>query len=395
MTDVDQYLDRTEGSRPSSITATAGDQPLILVTGASGKTGRTVVRTLREHGARVRALVHRHDARSDLLTQWGAEVVAADIFDPLAVRAAMRGVSRLYYVPHFHPHMTDSAVNVATAAHAEGVEAIVGLSQWLASPLHPSLATRQTWLVQRLFDMVPAASHTVVQPGYFADNYLAGLIGFAAQLGVLPVLAGDQRNAPPSNEDIGRVAAAILLDPQPHAGRRYRPTGPALLSNTDIAAMVGHALGRRVRPAPMPVWMMLKALRATGGRVGLDTFQISQIRHYWTEGQRGTWEVHAPTTDVYDLTGRSPEDFATIAARYATLPQARRTAGNLTRALWDFTRIGLTPRPALDRFVRTQQHPQPLTPELAADSVIWKREHREEQPERERSVIDAIAKVAR
>jgi len=39
----------------------------------------------------------------------------------------------------------------------------------------------------------------------------------------------DSRNAPPSNEDIARVAVAALMDPARHAGKSYRPTGPELL----------------------------------------------------------------------------------------------------------------------------------------------------------------------
>ena len=34
----------------------------------------------------------------------------------------------------------------------------------------------------------------------------------------------------PANEDIAKVVAAVLENPEPHAGKRYRPTGPQLLS---------------------------------------------------------------------------------------------------------------------------------------------------------------------
>ena len=85
--------------------------------------------------------------------------------------------------------------------------------------------------------------------------------------------------------------------------------------------------------------------------------------------------MHVKLTAVRDVAGVEPEDFATIARRYATRPEAQRTAGNLTRALWDFTLIGLTPTPRLDRLVRRQQHPVLLAPEYSATSATWKREH--------------------
>lgn len=349
--------------------------PTVLVTGATGRIGSAVVEQLLGHDVRVRALAHRRDERSDRLLAAGVDVVTADVFDPMQVRAAMDGVQRMVYVPPWHPHMMHSAVAVATAARQANLEAIVGLSQWLANPNHPSLATRQNWLTEQLFDMLPDTVHITVNPGFFADNYLAGMIGFAAQLGYLPVPAGDGRNAPPSNWDIARVVTAALLEPERHAGRRYRPTGPRLLSSADIASAVGEALGSKVRPMPLPSWMFDKALRALGPRVGVDVFLLSQVQSYYQEGKLGTWEIAAPTTDVHDATGSPAEDFLTTARRYTDGPQAQRSLANTAKALWDFTRIGLTPRPRLDRFIAMQQHPLPPTPELSAHSALWSDEH--------------------
>jgi len=351
-------------------------EPLILVTGAVGKTGAAVVAHLRARDARVRALVRRPDARSARLQELGAEVAVADLFDPTQVAAALHGVSRLYYLPPWHPYMIQSAVVFATAARRAGVEAVVGLSQWLANPDHPSLATRQNWLVEQLFDMVPGAVHTTVNPGFFADNYLGnGLIALAAQLGVLPVPTGQGRNAPPSNDDIARVAAAVLLDPQEHAGRTYRPTGPTLLTGADMATAVGDAVGRKVRHVDMPQRLFLRALRVMGPRAGIDMAQMAELRWYFHEYRLGTWELGAPTTHVRDVTGMEPEDFAALARRYAAAPGAQRTVRNLARAVWDFTRIGLTPAPRLDRFVRQQHQPQPMAPALSAESATWRAEH--------------------
>jgi len=349
--------------------------PLILVTGATGKTGAAVVEQLRRKNARVRALVRARDRRGERLRELGAEVVIADMFDPAQVEAAMAGVSRVYYLPPWNPYMLQSAVVFATAARRARVETIVGLSQWLASPSHPSLATRQNWLVEQVFDMVPQAAHITVNPGFFADNYLAGLTGFAAQLGILPMPAGHGRNAPPSNEDIARVVVGTLLDPERHAGRSYRPTGPRLLSAEDMAAALGDALGRTVRHVELPVWMFMKALRVMGPRVGIDTFQQAGLRYYYEEHKLGTFAMGAPTSHVRDVAGVEPEGFGTIARRYAARPDAQRTARNLARALRDIALIGLTPAPRLDRFERRQQHPPPPTPEFAAHSARWAREH--------------------
>lgn len=351
-------------------------RPRILVTGATGKTGAAVVQELISRDVTVRALVRSDDERSRRLAASGAEIVVADMFDPVQVQVAMRNVQRLYFVPPWHPHMLHSAVTFATAARQEGVEAIVGLSQWLAQPDHPSLATRQNWLVDRIFAMVSDAAHVIVNPGFFADNYLQGVIGLAAQLGILPIPSGASRNSPPSNEDIARVVAAVLLDPTAHDGASYRPTGPELIDSRDMATTLSEVLGRRVRHLDLPIWAFMRALRVMGPRFGIDRFQMSGARWYYEEQKAGTWETGAPTTHVRDLTGRDPEDFTTIAQRYAERRDTRRTPVNLARALWDMTLIGLLPSPRLDRFVALQQHPLPANPVLSAHSSRWHATHK-------------------
>jgi NAD(P)H dehydrogenase (quinone) len=346
----------------------------VLVTGATGKIGGAVAAQLLEKGVPTRALVHRDDGRSARLRAKGAEVVIADIFDIQQVAAAVDGVDRLFFNPPWHPHALDSAVAFAVAARRSGVEAVVALGQWLASPEHPSLMTRQAWLIDKLFELLPDTAHVAVDPGFFADNYL-GPLPMAAQLGVLPTPTGAGRNAPPSNEDIARVAVGALLDPHRHDGRAYRPTGPTLLTGAEIADAVGEALGRRVRHIDIPPRMFMKAIRVNAKRLGFDLFYESSLRNYLPEYALGTWEVGGPTTHVRDVAGVEPEDFLTIARRYVTGPESRRTAGNLIRQVWNFVLTGLVPMHDLDRFDRLQQHPQPAQPRFSGESVVWRNEH--------------------
>jgi uncharacterized protein YbjT (DUF2867 family) len=346
----------------------------VLVTGATGKIGGAVAAQLLEKGLPTRALVHRDDARSARLRELGAEVVVADMLDIQQVAAAVDGVDRLFFNPPYHPHALDSAVAFAVAARRSGVEAVVALGQWLASPEHPSVMTRQQWLIDKLFELLPDTAHVAVDPGFFADNYLQ-VLPAAAQLGVLPVTTGAGRNAPPSNEDIARVAVGALLDPHRHDGRAYRPTGPTMLSGAEIADAVGEALGRRVRHIDIPPWMFMRAVRMNARRLGADLFYESGLRHYLPEYALGTWEVGGPTTHVRDVAGVEPEDFLTIARRYVTGPESRRTARNLIGQIWNFMLIGLVPMHRLDRFDRRQQHPQPAHPGYSGESVVWRNEH--------------------
>ena len=184
-------------------------KPRIIVTGATGKTGSVVVDELLRAGYPVRAMVHREDSRSARLKAQGVEVAVAEMSDVKRVADALKDVQRAYYCPPIDPYMIQGAVAFALAAQEARLEHTVGLTQWLAD---------------RLFSMTPGVAHTIVRPGFFAEAYLV-TIGLATNLGLFPWMYGSSRNAPISNEDIARVAVAVLMDPARHAGKSYRPHG--------------------------------------------------------------------------------------------------------------------------------------------------------------------------
>lgn len=345
-------------------------KPRIIVTGATGKTGSVVVGELLKAGYPVRALVHRQDGRSAHLQAQGAELAVADMSDVERVAEALKDVQRAYFCPPFDPYMIQGALAFAVAAKEAHLEHIVGLTQWLASPSHPSLMTRQLWLVDRLFAMTPGVTHTILRPGIFADAYLA-TIGAAVHLGIFPWMSANSRNAPPSNEDIARVAAAALMDPARHAGKSYRPTGPELLGAEEMAKAIGRAVGRSVRFVPTPTWLFMKGARMAGFPIDL----FSGIRYYIDDYERGAFALGAPTSDVLDVTGHPAEDFETIARRYAAPLLKQRTFGNWLREFARFMVTPLSPGFNLDRYDRELRRPFPSEPQFAPESQVWLREH--------------------
>lgn len=343
----------------------------VLVSGATGKTGSAVVAELARQGWPVRAVVRSRDARSEALNRMGVETVVADFFDPDQLLSAMRGVQRAYFVPIFHPFMIQGATAFALAAQEAKLEHIVQMSQWLSSPRHPSLQTRQIWLVDKLFAGLPGIAHTVVNPGMFADNFLR-LVDFATLLWIYPHLIRDSRSAPVASEDIARVVTSVLADPHRHDGRSYRPTGPRLLSAQDMADAIGRAIGKRVRPIGIPQWMFVKTARMQG----VDPFEVSGYRFYMEDHRRGAFSHGGGVTDVVrELTGSPSEDFETTARRYAAKPFAQATLTNRLRAIWNFNRTPLHPGWDLDRFDRAHFFPVRPEPRFAADDEVWKVSH--------------------
>jgi uncharacterized protein YbjT (DUF2867 family) len=345
--------------------------PLIVVTGATGKTGGAVVDHLVQKGAHVRAVVRARDARSERLDRLGVQTVVADMFDPDQIYEALRGAQRVYYLPIFHPYMIQATAVFAIAAREARLESIVEMGQWLSHRAHPAIMTRQTWLTDGLLRQVPGVALTILNPGMFADNFLR-VMDFASLLGIFPVLSGAGRAAPVSNEDMARVAAAVLLDPAPHAGKTYRPTGPALLSGRDMAAVIAGVVGHRVIPVDLPFWLFRKVAR----QQRIDPMTISGFRYYMAEMKRGTFELDGGVTNVLaELTGAPAESFETTARRYARLPFAQPTLANRLKALVSFMLTPLLPGYDLERWDREKGFPMHANPTLSIDDAQWQTTH--------------------
>jgi uncharacterized protein YbjT (DUF2867 family) len=345
--------------------------PKILITGATGKTGAAVVAQLCEKEYPVRAVVRSRDSRSNRLDRLGAETVVADLFDPDQLLEAMQGTQRAYYCPPIHPYVIQSATAFAVAAREAKLEAIVQMSQWLSHRSHPAIMTRQTWLIDQMFSMIPNIVHTIINPGMFADNFLR-VIDFAALLGIYPVLTGKGKSAPVSNEDMARVVVAALMAPEHYAGS-YRPTGPKLLSGKDMAEVIARVVGHRVIPINLPFWMFCKVAQ----QQRVDPIQISGFRYYVEEVKRGTFELEGGITNVVEeLTGVPAESFEITARRYASMPFAKQTFGNRLKAFINFNLTPFYPGYNLERWDRHKGFPMSPNPTLSIDDDRWRSEHR-------------------
>ena len=345
--------------------------PTILVTAAAGKTGSATALQLLRKGYPVRALVRRLDHRSERLKAAGAEVVVGSLEDVVDLRAAMTGVQRAYFCPPLESGALRKAVLFATAAKEARLEVVVALSQWLCDPTHPALHAAEKWLSGRVLDWLPGVDVVTINPGFFADNYMAALEPIA-QFGLMAIPLGEGRNAPPSNEDIARVVVGALADPRRHAGKTYRPTGPRLLDPDEIAATFGKVLGRRVRYQNAPIALFLKVAKS----MGYSDYLISQLNFFLLDYQRDSFGVGAPTDAVLEVSGSPPEDFESIVRRYvATSPLVERRVGAMLRAGFHLVKALTTPAPRLEAIAAQLELPRISHATLAADSAAWRRSH--------------------
>jgi NAD(P)H dehydrogenase (quinone) len=236
----------------------------FLITGATGATGGAAAAQLLDKGAHVRAFVHREDERSEALRRRGAEVVAGDLLDLDAVREALKGVNRAYFVYPIRPGLVQATAQFAEAALEAGVEAIVNMSQISARRDAKSHAARDHWLAEQVFDWSGLrVAH--IRPTYFAEwlLYLAPMI----RRGVMYAPFTTGRHAPIAAEDQARVIVGILERPKPHRGKVYPLYGPVELTHDEIAEAVGRTLGREIAYQSMPIEQWAGAVAgASAGR---------------------------------------------------------------------------------------------------------------------------------
>ena len=277
-------------------------KPLILVTGATGKTGVNVVEQMIERGFPVRALARSRDDRTERLEKLGAEIALGDFLDLASTRPAMKGASRVFFrYPPQGDRLVEATTNVAVAARDEGVKALVNLSQITAREDSQSPLARHHWLSKHVFDWADiGAVH--IRPTFFAEMlFIPGGRTIPAE-GKPHLPYGSERHAPVAAVDIARVAVGILGDPTLHVGERYVLAGPQNLTINEIAEVLSNELGRPVEYVDLPSEAWGQVLSE---QLGLPEFPVAHLKAVADDHKNG---VFSAQTDVVErIGGQAPQ----------------------------------------------------------------------------------------
>jgi uncharacterized protein YbjT (DUF2867 family) len=298
--------------------------PLYLITGAAGGTGgvsRQVIEQLRERGHRVRALVHRDDARADPLRELGAEVVVGDLTEPRDVVDAMTGADRMFFSRSVSPdYLTATAVIAAAALEYGQLEVVVNMSQMTVSQMTltsegESHQHRLHYLAEHVLNWsgVPVVH---IRPTAFLDNplftWLAAPMLREQNLLALPI--GTGRTSPIASSDVARAVAAVLVDPAHRIGDIYELTGLASLDIAGLAAEYALGLQRPIRGTDIPhdTWVqeVLKPL-------GLPPHLEQHLATMALLHRAGRYD--RATDDVEKLTGQPPLTVGQYVAEHPAL----------------------------------------------------------------------------
>jgi len=262
------------------------EEGLILVLGATGKTGRRIYQRLRAKG-----FPTRKGSRSAFPSfDWNNE---ANWDECLA------GVEAAYinYAPDLAiPGAADAIQAFVDRAKQHGVKRLVLLS---------GRGEEEAQACERIVSH-SGVDWTVVRASWFNQNFSEGAFVEMVQAGQITLPDVDTSEPFVDADDIADVVVAALTEAG-HSGEVYEVTGPRLLTLAEVAAEISRASGRSIEYVPVPHDAFVAGMAESGAPedvVWLLDYLFSTVldgrNAYLTDG-------------VQRALGRPPKDFADYA----------------------------------------------------------------------------------
>ncbi|MFQ5400673.1 MAG: SDR family oxidoreductase [Anaerolineae bacterium] len=279
----------------------------VLVTGATGNIGSSLIPALIGSGVAVRALV-RDEAKAQALRDQGVEVVIGDLDKPESLDAAFNGVDKLFLLTSGNPDAVKQASNAIAAAKRAGRPHVVRLSALVPEPADEPILGQ---MHKATDDELKASGlpYTMLKPTFFMQNTMMAAQTVATD-GAVYMPMKDGRIGMIDMRDIVDAAVKVLTE-DGHQGKTYALTGPASISCHDVAAALSKALGKEVKYVDVPI---------SAGKETMVGMGFSQ----WTADTSGELFVNFSqgggdrvTGNVERLTGHPPRSYEQFAKDFA------------------------------------------------------------------------------
>ncbi|NPD66098.1 NmrA family NAD(P)-binding protein [Lichenicola cladoniae] len=284
----------------------------VLITGATGDTGRAAVGESIKRGLTVRAMVHHQDVRSEGLETLGATIAVGDLLEIDTVRAAMEGVDAAYLVWPVQPGLIQATVNFAQAAKEASVSAIINLSQRSADRYSKSNSCRDSFIAEQVLNWsgLPVIH---LRPTYFLEWLLYPWQLPYLKQGILRLPVGKGRHSPIAADDQGRAIAALLQNPEPHLGKTIPLSGPVEMDHEQMAAELSEALGRKIVFQNVAIEDYCGSIAA----IGVPPYVVQHLRFAMDDYQHGA--MSGSDDNVEKLTGHRPMTVGEFARAHANV----------------------------------------------------------------------------
>lgn len=275
---------------------------MILVTGASGKTGKAIVEALAETGKNVRALVHRVEQEKTLKQLGASEVRSGDIHNRSLLEESIKDVTALYHIcPNVSEDEFEIGELVINTAKAAGVERFI-----YHSVLHPSIEEMpHHWLKMQVEALLfkSGLNFTVLQPVAYMQNVL----GYWNQIfnqGIYPVpYRPETRLGMVDLLNVAEAAVKVITETG-HEGAIYELCGSEALSQTEVAEVLSQKLNRPVKVEKVLIEIWEVQARGSGMNEYAINTLIRMFNYYDLYGFKGNTRV------LSGLIGHNPTRFS-------------------------------------------------------------------------------------
>jgi uncharacterized protein YbjT (DUF2867 family) len=274
---------------------------MILITGATGRTGSHAARELVARGLGVRALVRNKDKAAPLAAL-GVELAFGDAGDADTLRAAMRGVSKVAVIlPNGENQLTMEKRIVDVAVEC-GAQHILKISSMESLPTAKIGTHRMHWDSEE-YIRSKGVAWTMVRPSFFMQNFLANAATIKSQNQFFYPCGERGAAAMADSRDAGFFAAHCLAT-SGHENKSYDITSPDQLSFHEAAKVFSRELGRPIAYVPQDP----AEYKAYLGKFLASKWHLEAVCDIFAEIAAGY--VVGTTSTFKEITGRTPRDLA-------------------------------------------------------------------------------------
>ena len=258
---------------------------MILLTGAAGKTGKAIIRSLSDYRLAVKALVFRPEQIQPVKALGVKQVFAGDLTNKEIVRNALQDVDSVYLIcPNIHPEEIKIGKLIIDSAIDAGIRHFV-----YHSVLHPQVeAMPHHWKKMRVEELIFASGlpFTILQPTVYMQNILPDLNQIIASGRYRNPYSVECRISYVDLEDVAQAAAIVLNNSigmgfqQDHIGATYELVGTQAMTQIEIASILSRELSRPVKAESLPskTW---KRKATDAGMSGYQSDTLVEMFEYY------------------------------------------------------------------------------------------------------------------
>ncbi len=273
---------------------------MIAVVGATGNTGRAVVKELKALGQDPICIVRNAQKAREVLGP-EAKTAVAELTDRPALEKALKGVTSVFVVTGHNPQMVEQQNNVLDAALQAGVKYLVRVSgnRQLVVPDSESVIGRGHYAIEERL-RGSGIQWIILRPGLFMQNTFTQAASIKNDGKIAQPYAADLPLALIDVRDTGAVGAHVLADPAPHVGKVYEFTG-ARTTFGEFADVFSQVLGRKITYVPLTIEQNAQGMKTRGMPDWLIT-HLATIGRLAANGALSTEK----TEPIRDIVKRAP-----------------------------------------------------------------------------------------